>query len=374
MRIIYCLAGTFNSGGMERIVINKANWLAKNGYEVTIVTTEQNGRSDFFHLDSRVKRVDLDILYSETNSYSFLKKASARRRLMKEHKKRLEHLLNEIRPDIVVSTFGNEVGFLHSIKDGSRKVAEIHFSRWYRMQLNRKGIWRQIDRYLTRKDYEVVRYYDKFVCLTFEDRENWSGLTNVEVIPNFIEQTNLSPALLDTKSMIAVGRMSYQKGYDRMIEAWRHVADKFPDWKLNIFGGGELRGELETQIKRANLSDVVELHEPSSAIMSEYSKNSALVLSSHYEGLPMVLLEAMSVGLPLISFDCQCGPKDIIEPEKNGLLVRDGDVRGLANAIIKIIEDSNFRKRLGGNSLEKSRLYAKDEVMARWIRLFEELN
>lgn len=373
-RIVYCLAGTFNSGGMERIVINKANWLVNHGHDVFIVTTEQNGRPDFFHVDNKIQRIDLNILYSQTNSFSLLKKAKARRKRIKLHYQKLEKILRDLHPDIVVSTFGNEVGFLPSIKDGSRKVAEIHFSRWYRMQLNRKGIWSLIDRYLTRKDYEILRHYDKFVCLTNEDRKNWTGLNQVEVIPNFIEQTESSPASLDSKSMIAVGRMSYQKGYNRMIEAWRLVADKYPDWKLNIFGGGELKENLEMQIKMSDLSEVVKLHEPSSEIMSEYKKNSALLLSSHYEGLPMVLLEAMSVGLPLISYDCQCGPKDIIDHNENGILIKDGDIRGLADAIIRIIEEPDFRKRLGKNAFDRSQLYAKDEIMNRWVKLFEGLN
>lgn len=373
MNIVYCLAGTFNSGGMERIVINKANWLTENGYDVTIITTEQNGRPDFFKLDSRIKRIDLDILYSETNSYSIVRKAKARLRLIKTHRERLTQVLFRIRPDIVVSTFGNEVGFLPSIKDGSRKVAEIHFSRWFRMQLNRTGLWHLIDKYLTRKDFNVLKRYDKFVCLTREDRENWKGLSNVDVIPNFIEQYVKAPAPLDSKSMIAVGRMSYQKGYERLIDAWRIVAERYPDWTLNIFGGGELYSELINQIKEANLSEKIHLHSPSSVIMSEYQKSSALVLSSRYEGLPMVLLEAMSVGLPLISFDCQCGPRDVIDTGVNGLLVKEGDIEGLANAIIELINNSVLRKKLGKNALEKSKSYSKEKVMKHWDDLFRSL-
>lgn len=374
MKIIYCLAGTFNSGGMERIVINKANWLAENGYNVTIVTTEQNGRPDFFALDERVKRIDLDILYSNTNSYSIIRKAHARHKLIKTHRERLTRVLSNVSPDIVVSTFGNEVGFLPSIKDGSRKVAEIHFSRWYRMQLNRRGVWSLIDKYMTQKDFDILRSYDRFVCLTWEDRENWNGLSNVEVIPNFIEQSAPASAPLDSKSMIAVGRMSYQKGYERLVDAWRIVAERYPDWTLDIFGGGELRDELENRIKEANLSEKIHLHSPSSEIMSEYLKSSALVLSSRYEGLPMVLLEAMSVGLPLISFDCQCGPRDVIEHGVNGLLVKDGDIEGLASAIIRVIENPSFRKQLGKNGFKKSACFSKREVMTRWDNLFRYLN
>lgn len=373
MRIIYCLAGTFNSGGMERIVINKANWLAEHGHEVSIITTEQNGRQNFFPINEKVTRIDLDVMYSDTNSFGVLKKMISRKRLMRKHRKALNTVLLQNKPDIVVSTFGNEVGFLPFIADGSRKVAEIHFSRWYRLQLNRKGIWRIIDKYLTFTDYRILKKFDRFICLTEEDKLNWGKLNNIEVIPNFIEDIAAQTSSLTAKSMIAVGRLSYQKGYERLVKAWKIVADKHPDWRLNIFGGGELKDDLESLIKNADLNNYIKIHEPTAQIFREYVNNSALVLSSRYEGLPMVLLEASSVGLPLISFTCQCGPKDIIMSGYNGLLVNEGDIDGLAEAIIKVIENPELRKEMGKNSLEKSTEYNKEIIMNKWNGLFHSL-
>lgn len=373
MRIIYCLAGTFNSGGMERIVINKANWLAEHGHEVSIITTEQNGRQNFFPLNEKVTRIDLDVMYSDTNSLGVVKKMISRKRLMRKHRKALNTVLLQNKPDIVVSTFGNEVGFLPFIADGSRKVAEIHFSRWYRLQLNRKGIWRIIDKYLTYTDYRILKKFDRFICLTEEDKLNWGKLNNIEVIPNFIEDIAAQTAPLTAKSMIAVGHLSYQKGYERLVKAWKIVADKHPDWRLNIFGGGELKDDLESLIKNVDLNNYIKIHEPTAQILREYVNNSALVLSSRYEGLPMVLLEASSVGLPLISFTCQCGPKDIIMSGYNGLLVNEGDIDGLAEAIIKVIENPELRKEMGKNSLEKSTEYNKEIIMNKWNGLFHSL-
>ena len=373
MKIIYCLAGTYNSGGMERIVVNKANWLSLHGYDVIIVTTEQRGRSDYFPLNKNIRRIDLDIFYSDTNSFGILKKGFARQRLMRKHKSALTRVIQSVKPDIVISTFGNEVGFLPSIKDGSLKIAEIHFSRWYRLQLNRIGIWRFIDKYLTYTDYQILKKYDQFICLTQEDRKNWGTLDNISVIPNFIERSNIGFANLDSKSMIAVGRMSYQKGYERLIAAWAIVAKSHPDWYLNIFGSGELKEYLEMKISEEKLADTIKIHSPSPNIMSEYINNSALVMSSRYEGLPMVLLEAMSVGLPLISFDCQCGPRDVIIPDYNGILVEEGNITDLANGIIKIIEDPSLRKKMGQKSLTKSSGFEKDIIMKQWDKLFHSL-
>ncbi|MDE6268447.1 MAG: glycosyltransferase family 4 protein [Muribaculaceae bacterium] len=373
MKIVYCLAGTYNSGGMERIVINKANWLALQGYDVTIVTTEQDGRLDFFPLHKNVKRIDLNILYSKTNSFKVIKKGVSRYRLQKKHKTKLTDLLLSIKPNIVISTFGNEVGFLPSIKDGSIKIAEIHFSRWYRLQLNRTGIWKLIDKYLTYTDFKILKKYNRFVCLTNEDKQNWSGITNIEVIPNFIDSRAMSPAPLRAKSMIAVGRLSYQKGYDRLIRAWSIVAMNYPDWRLNIFGGGELKDKLIRQISELDLSKQIQIHNPTNEIIKEYYRNSGLILSSRYEGLPMVILEGMSVGLPIISFDCQCGPKDLIKDGVNGLLVEEGNITDMANAIKSIINNADLRENMGANAFEDAKNFDMDSVMEKWTALFNSL-
>lgn len=373
MKIIYCLAGTFNSGGMERIVISKANWLSKNGYKVFIVTTEQNGRPDFFQLENSVSRIDLDIMYSENVTSNPLKKYIVRKNKMRKHQKRMIDIVEIENPEIIISTFGNEVSFIPFLGGDSKKIAEIHFSRWYRIQENRKGVWKWIDRYLTWQDKRVLSRYDKFVALTHEDEKNWKSLENIIVIPNFIQTLSNRSAELTNNSIIAVGRLSYQKGYERLVEAWRIVSQSYPEWKLDIFGNGELKADLLKTIACAGLSNNINLHEPTSDIINEYAKRSALVLASRYEGLPMVLLEGMSVGLPLISFTCQCGPKDIIKQEYNGLLIPEGDVQGLAAAILKVIENPSLRKRLGENSFIESKNYSIDKIMPRWIELFHSL-
>lgn len=373
MKLIYCLAGTFNAGGMERVVVGKANWLVKNGYDVIIVTTEQNGRQDFFSLEKAVKRIDLDVMYSENVTSNPFKKYMARRQKMHKHRDLMREVIEKEKPDIVISTFGNEVSFIPSFKDKSKKMAEIHFSRWYRLQLNRKSIWRLIDRYLTRQDFKILKKYDKFVCLTKEDLRNWVGLKNVMCIPNFIEIENAEKAALKENQMIAVGRLSYQKGYDRMIKAWKIVSERHPAWTLNIFGGGELKDTLIGLIDSLGLNETVIIHNPTDDIKSEYLNNSALLLSSHYEGLPMVLLEAMSYGLPLISFDCQCGPRDIIRNNANGLLVKDGDINGLAEAVIKAIESEGLRHKLGNGAKEEAKNYSIDAIMEKWTTLFNDM-
>lgn len=373
IKILYCLAGTFNSGGMERVVTDKANWLAANGYDITIVTTEQKGRGDFFPLDSSIRRIDLEILYSETNGFNPLKKYFAREKRMKLHRQKLQSVVDSIRPDIIVSTFGNEVGIVPKIKTRAKKIAEIHFSKWYRMQLDRPGIWKWFDRVLTIQDQSLLGYYNRFVALTEEDSKNWGRLGNMVVIPNFVKHIQPCGADLKNKKMVAVGRLSYQKGYDRMVKAWKIVTQKHPDWRMEIFGSGELKEPIENLIIAENLQDKVTIHRPVNDLDEIYVQASALILSSRYEGLPMVLLEAMSYGVPPVAFACQCGPKDTITDGENGLLVKEGDVEALATAINRLIEDETLRKSMGENALQGAANFHIDRVMAKWVELFNEV-
>lgn len=375
MKILYCLAGTFNSGGMERIVIKKANWLVNNGFEVIIVTTEQQGRPSFFHIENKIKRVDLDINYSE-NTYngSIYAKYKTRRDKIHLHRQRLTKLLEQTKPDITISTYGNEVNFLYKINDGSKKIVEIHFSRWFRQQCKQPDIiYKLINKYLTFKDKRLVRHYDAFVCLTNEDKGYWGNMSNIHVIPNFIESDLDCHNMLTNKQIISVGRLNYQKGYDRLIRAWQIVHKAHADWELKIFGGGELKDELLKLISDLNLNDSVRIYAPVKDIYSEYLKSSIYVLSSRYEGLPMVLLEAMKYGLPIVSFTCKCGPRDLIENGVNGLLIPEGDIKQLADGIIHLIENSEQRIEMGRQAHISSLQYDELVIMQKWESLFKSI-
>lgn len=375
MKILYCLAGTFNSGGMERIVIKKANWLVNNGFEVIIVTTEQQGRPSFFHIENKIKRVDLDINYSE-NTYngSIYAKYKTRRDKIHLHRQRLTKLLEQTKPDITISTYGNEVNFLYKINDGSKKIVEIHFSRWFRQQCKQPDvIYKLINKYLTFKDKRLVRHYDAFVCLTNEDKGYWGNMSNIHVIPNFIESDLDCHNMLTNKQIISVGRLNYQKGYDRLIRAWQIVHKAHADWELKIFGGGELKDELRKLISDLNLNDSVRIYAPVKDIYSEYRKSSIYVLSSRYEGLPMVLLEAMKCGLPIVSFTCKCGPRDLIADGVNGLLIPEGDIEQLAAGIIRLIENSEQRIEMGRQAHISSLQYDEPVIMQKWESLFKSI-
>lgn len=373
MKLIYCTHSTYNPGGMERVLLNKVTYLSQLlGWEVSVVTTDQHQRPPFYPFPEKVRMTDLDINYSDDNDKGAWKKITGYLRKRKEHKRKLTALLLKEKPDIVVSLYPSESSFIPDIKDGSRKVLELHYCKFFRLQYGRKGLLGWIDKLRTRQDEQIVRRFDKFVVLTNEDRGYWGDLPNIEVIPNAAMHVSDAYSDVMNKRVIAVGRLDYQKGFDRLIQAWQLVqhTGRFTGWKLDIYGQGEWQEMLQQMIDKAELQNTVCLNRPTKQIGEEYVKSDMLVMSSNYEGFPMVMIEAMACGLPVVSFDYKCGPKDIIQTGINGLLVPNGDIQALADAMMKVMEDEAYRKMLSLNARKVVDTYSEQAVMAQWIRLF----
>lgn len=376
MKIIYCTHSTYNPGGMERVLLNKVTYLSRlSGWEVAVVTTDQHQRPPFYPFPANVRMTDLEINYSDDNEKGVWRKITGYLRKRKEHKKKLTALLQKEKADIVVSLYPSESSFIPAIKDGSKKVLELHYCKFFRLQYGRKGLLGLIDKWRTRQDEQIVRRFDKFVVLTHEDRGYWGSLSNIEVIPNAAMNISGHYSDVTRKRLIAVGRLDYQKGFDRLIRAWDIVQQNvaFRDWQLDIFGQGEWQEMLQRMIDERNLQNTLRLNQPTNSIGDEYAKSSLIVMTSHYEGFGMVLVEAMACGVPAVAFDCKCGPKDIIRHGENGLLVHDGDIEGLAAAMMKLMDDEAYRKRLSDNAKKIISTYSEETVMNRWIALFNGL-
>lgn len=358
---------------MERVLANKANWLVRNGYDVSILTTDQMARRPFFDFDPRIQFYDLGINYEENNGKSFLNKLIHYPFKQWKHKNALKRILMEQNADVVVSMFGNDASILPGINDGSRTVLEIHFSRFKRQQYGRKGIWKIVDDIRSRNDLKVVSKFDRFVVLTEEDKGYWGDLQNIQVIPNARTFVFDRPAELTEKKVIAVGRYCYQKALDRLIDAWSIVCQSVSDWKLCLVGDGEDRVSLQQQIEKLGLSDKVILGRAETDMPSVYTDASILALSSRYEGLPMVLLEAQAAGLPIVSFECKCGPRDVLTNGEDGFLVKEGDVETLAAKIRELIIDEDLRRRMGAEAYKNSERFSEEKVMTQWVELFNEV-
>lgn len=374
MKILYCHCSLYNPGGMERVLLNKVKWLVKAGHEVLVVTTDQQGRPTFYEFPEEVKMMDLGINYSLDNDKPLYKRIPSYLRKRQMHRKRLTELLMRERPDITISLYPSESSFIPEIKDGSKKILELHFNRFFRRQYGRKGLTGLIDRYRSRMDEKIARSFDRFVVLTEEDRRYWGWTDGISVIPNAALPMPLKSDCT-ARRVIAVGRLDYQKSFDRLIQAWELVKkNKISEgWHLDIFGQGEWRGMLEEMIRTKGLADSAKVNAPTDNIAAEYAFSSILAMTSHYEGFPMVMIEAMSAGLPVVTFDYKCGPRDIITHHTNGLIVPDGDVRAFADALLRLMADDNLRKQMGRAATAVIDRYSEERVMRQWTDLFEKI-
>lgn len=373
MKILYLIHSTYNPGGMERVLLNKVRYFVEEmGWDVTVVTTDQHDRPSFYPFPERVKMIDLGVNYSDDNGKPFLKKLLGyfKRRIL--HKKLFKKVMEQERPDVVDCFYPGECSFVPGLKDGSKKVMELHQSKLFHHQYNRSGLMGLADKVRAWMDDRLVRKFDGFVVLTEEDREMWGDMPGIRVIPNAANFIADKYSDCSAKRVIAVGRLDYQKSFDRLILVWEKVHQQMPDWRLDIFGQGEWQEMLQGMIDERGLQECVKLNAPTKNIGKEYSESSMIVMSSHYEGFPMVMIEAMACGLPAVCFDFKCGPRDIITEGGNGLVVKDGDIDGLAEAIVKLMKEDELRQRMGENAKKVVERYSEEKVMNKWVNLYEE--
>ena len=217
----------------------------------------------------------------------------------------------------------------------------------------------------------VERRADMVVALTKDDAREWRRAKQVEVIPNFTVMPVVKLSGCDSKRVLAVGRLEWQKGFDRLIEVWSIVNSRYPDWRLDIFGSGTLEHELQSMIQTYGLSQSVTIYPYTSTIDKEYSGSSIFALSSRYEGFGLVLLEAMQSGLPCVVFDCPFGPSDVVVDGQNGFVVSNGDINVFAEKLCELIAHEDMRKQFSKAAVERVKLFDVDTVMAQWKALLE---
>lgn len=380
MKIVYCLPQIYHAGGIERIVITKANYFADVcGWEVTIITTEQKGEASYYKLSPKISVIDLDLDYEDLTRKSLLHRIIGKYYLSNKHKKKLKKVLMRLRPDIAISTYTNEVAILCGIKDGSKKILETHFSRHFKVIYSRLKHRNFIHYWLQKaKEYYDEKYiipkYEKFVVLTEEDKQDWMKVVdNVVSIPNMLTLSNPPQSNCMNKKAIAVGHLDINKGFDRMILLWKDIVKKTKGWQLHIYGDGDEKNNLLKIIETYNMKDSVFIHEPSKNIAACYGESSLSLMTSVSEGWGLVITEAMQCGVPVVCYGFKCGPKDIITNGEDGFVIEENNHREFVDKVVYLLNNKERRVIMGKKASINIQRFSAENIMPKWCSLFKDI-
>lgn len=352
MKILYVIEHISTIGGMERILIEKMNALSgEDGIEIVLMTVWRDDNKPAFPLDERVRQVCLDVERPKIS----LGMLTAIPKVICRYNK----LVHAISPDVVV----------HFRAIGAMLIA---FSSWHGYTVFEAHTTRTFSNHPWL--YPIMeRRVDSVVCLTKQDAGNYARAKRVTVIPNFSPIRNLENLdyTMSKRRCLFVGRLCPEKNPLRIIRLWRDVVEKHPDWTLDIYGTGELEGYVRMAIREFGVEDKVVMHGNTRDIVSAYAEGSILLLASRTEGFPLVLIEAMQCGLPVVSVDCPCGPSDIIQNGENGFLVNQDDDAAFVKYVSLLIENDSLREKMGRRALKTSEIYQKDAIIGRWKDFFK---
>ncbi|SFW16710.1 glycosyltransferase family 4 protein [Cellulophaga fucicola] len=366
MKLLYITNQICGSGGLERVLSIKASYLTENlNYDVHILTLNQGNTSLFYDFSEKITYHDVT---AKGNPLQYFI----------NYRKGIKEIIKKINPDVISVCDDGLKGLLlpYIIGKPCPMVYERHASKNIEIKKDNLKVLDQLKRKIMFKLMDIgAAKYDTFVVLTNGNTKEWN-LQNMVVIPNplsfFPEKEQLSS--LANKNVLAVGNHGFQKGYDRLLQSWKIVLEKYPDWILNIYGKID---EDKKHIKLAEhlgISKNVFVHQPVKNIETKYKEASIYVMSSRSEGFGMVLIEAMAYGVPCISFDCPSGPKDIIDDKKDGFLIKNGDISTFSSKICSLIKDYDLRKKMGLNARIKSEKYLTKNIIPIWDTLFKGLS
>ena len=367
MRIAYLYPSLAIWGGVERILVDKMNYMVRHyGYEVYMITSDQGQHEIPYKLDGRVRFIDLDIRFHSRYQYKWWRRPMVYRQLSGKYHARLQEHLKEIQPDVLVCTSIQDVRPLLKVKGTIPLVIESHINFSHPDTMPHK-IQMRMNNYWIGKAEAVV-------TLTNGDAENWHSVANhVYVIPNVVN-LNETHRYSDctAKRVLFVGRFTEQKGIGDLLSIWQRVYKRFPDWQLDLYGEGELweKYRQEAEALHAN----IHVHKPARDIYEVYRGSSILVLTSVYEPFGLVIPEAMSCGLPVVSFDCPYGPATILTEREEGFLIANRNQWRFVDCLCQLMENLDLRQQMGMKAIVSAQRFSVDEIMPMWKRLFEHLS
>lgn len=381
MRLLFVIDKMQNYAGIERILSCKMNYISEQTHHNVFLTTyDQQSKGLPFRLNENISYNPIHVpmpLRNKMTFYSWLK-AYFQTRSIFEHQFRI--ILNKTKPDIVICTVYSFqvldiiVNVCH--KQGVKIIMESH-TKGETVMMARKFVYNQhLHKLFSLWDYHIIkslRHCSCVVTLTKQDVPFWQRYAQrIEVIPNML---TISPKMVmdyGTKRVISAGRYMSEKGFDRLLKAWGLIKKDFSDWHLFIFGNGE-RFPYQKLVDQLQLGDTVHLMSATEDIAKEFSKSSIYVMSSRYEGFGLVLAEAMSCGLPCISFDCPYGPREIICDGEDGFLAENGNIEMLAQKIEHLMSNEELRKEMGAKAIHNIARFKPEVIMAQWVNLFNSI-
>ena len=369
-------------GGAERVIIDKANFLAGLGHQLLLISYEQGQHPLPYKLHTSVKFNDLDCRFFTLSRYPLLLQLYHHFLLKLKFRKVLSTCIGEFQPDVVVlaSDWQTLMGDVLKAAKSVPVIAEFHNA--YDYVIRKVGVsGNKLKAWLIQSYYRLtlqnLKRCARLVVLTEADAKLWrQHFDHVCVIPNPV---TFYPDIIDDipkdpGRIIFVGRFNREKRIDRLITAFSLIADKYPEWHVDIFGDGNEKAHLLGQIKSCGMDNRIVIHEPTKQIFDEYKRSEMLVLCSEHEASPLVLVEAMACGVPCVSMDCPNGPREIIKDGETGLLVRDGDVKDLALKMEWLITHERERKEMGQKARVSAAARKLSVVMKDWENLYSNLN
>lgn len=362
MKLLYITNGINGSGGLERVLSIKASFLADEyGYDVHIAGLNESTTHLFYDFSSKIK------LHAFTVFGNPL-------RYIHRYVSGVRNLIQTIQPDVIIVCDDGLKGFFIPMIIGLAKpiIYERHVSKSIEIRKDASTLQKLFSRFkLKMMDY-LSGQFSAFVVLTQTNTSEWNG-KNVHVIPNPLSFYPNEKSTLTHKKVLAVGKQSHQKGYDRLLRSWKIVHEKHPDWTLGIYGKKEASLGFEQQAETLGIAKTVRFFDPEKDIIKKYLESSVYVLSSRFEGFGMVLIEAMACGVPCVAFDCPHGPSDIIQDSVDGFLVHNNDEVAFAEQLLKLIENENLRMEMGVKARENVKRFLPENILKQWDELFKSL-
>ena len=382
MKLAFLCNNMKSTNGVERVLAQRLSLLADSGeYDVYLITYNQYGVPFSFPISDKVHYIDLATRYIERCSYHGLYQYFDRFYSGRSFKRLFHRCVETIEPDVLtcVDMHLADLEAVLSLRIDVRKVVECHcgLSAYYTdLEKLRSRCKRNRERNLKQRLIRTIRKFDRIIVMTEAEREEWNLDDKVVFIPNMLVSfpENFPDRTTTYHRIISVGRYAYQKGYDLLLDAWKLICNKYPDWSLNIYGShdGDIGDydQLKHTINENQMQNVY-LHPASNDVYSEYSESDFYVMSSRYESFGLVLIEAMSCGLPIVSFDCNFGPRSILADGETGILVPPSDVKKMADSISFMIEHTDERFRMGQNARKAVSKYRPERIISNWRHFYQ---